>query len=45
MYNNPELESMAKEIQELLQEKMLLEREVISVFYDVFLIRSEINRV
>ena len=28
VYNNPELEAMAKEIQELLQEKMLLEREV-----------------
>ena len=28
VYNNPELEAMAKEIQELLQEKMMLEREV-----------------
>jgi len=35
VYNNPELEAMAKEIQELLQEKMLLEREVQDTQYNI----------
>lgn len=35
VYNNPELEAMAKEIQELMQEKMMLEREVQDQEYNI----------
>ena len=35
VYNNPELEMMAREIQELMKEKMVLEREVQEVQYNI----------
>ena len=41
VYNNPELEEMAREIQALLQEKMLLEREVQEQEYNISARNSE----
>lgn len=41
VYNNQELELMAKEIQELLQEKMLLEREVQESEYNISVKNTE----
>ena len=41
VYNNPELEEMAKEIQALLQEKMMLEREVQDQEYQISAKNSE----
>ena len=41
VYNNPELEEMAKEIQALLQEKMALEREVQEHEYQISAKNSE----
>merc|ERR1719430_2710203 len=41
VYNNPELEEMAREIQALLQEKMMLEREVQEQEYNISARNSE----
>merc|ERR1719347_385970 len=43
VYNNPELEAMAKEIQALLQEKMSLEREVQEQDYNMSARNTEIH--